>query len=1291
MYLDYSKLKFDADGNPETPVLILKTMGENTIGIIPGVFNLHLNIKFSEPSEISFDVPAVIDGEPNWIYDRLTGHKIVYTEHYGIYVLMNPSTESDGVYDVKHIEGYSIEQELDNKTFFLEEGTFKFYDQTSPSNPDTIMGRILEVARGWSVGYVSPTLAQRYRTFDQYDDYLLDFVYNEVPEKFRGVFVFDPYERTINAYDADEQLDTLPIYLDFDNLIETIEIEELSDELVTALRPYGADELDIRDVNPIGTNWVYDLSYFISNGDIPDAIAEKWNVWQKTVLNHQQEYQGLAALRASTTAQLLSEKAALVDLQGELETLTSQQSVTIQALAMETTTAGKQSQQELLDEINSKIAAKKSEIETKENLIESIEDNLDAENPESYVAQIQDIVNELSITNYFTDDEYNEISRYLIEQDITENTFVATSVDTTISGTSYTVSNETFVIQNSSITRIDLTDKFNKRMYTFSGGTFTLSGSHAINGDIIRGTLEENDSGEYVFSIYGGSISSGSATASSGMVTISGVMTSLSSDIHSVTVDEVTTYEGTTLQFFSASGSLFLTANISDYQKYSVQMELFDYAVDVLSDLATPTYEFSVDSGNFIFASEFAPFRNKLELGKGVYLNVGDRTVITPYIIEFELDFEDREDFSIVFSNRFKRHDNCNTLKDMVEQGYSSGRSFDASKYIYNQTVNHASAVSEFMNNSLDAAKNTILAASNQSVIINGAGIHVGGDSNYQLRIVDSMIAMTDDNWGHAKLAIGLFSSEEVGTYFGVNAEVIGGKLIVGNNLVIENETDSGVMQFKVDSSGAWLNNSTFVLQKDNGGKILIDPAYGIVAGLSSLFTTSGTTVYPSFVDSDGDMIFDSDGMPENANFFLDLRDGSAYFRGNITATSGVIGGFTIEDTFLHGGSGSSYVALHGSGSGTNSAYAIWAGSSNPSSAPFYVMKNGNLYARNGTFSGTVSGASFKDSSGNSMMNNSYEFTADYLNLNGINVGGGNFVVDASGNVSIKGSITMAAGSSINWALVNESNVSQSTAYTMANTAYNLADNAYNMADSAYSYADDAYDLAWDNRLTDVNVFNVLTGGGTRFGIFSDSTTNRLYINASYIRAGTIDADLVTLENADGGFCCARGSDGVSTTYGAKMFGSAGPSADYYVFVSNKGAMLSGGSAYLYCAGNGIHASDEISVDSDARLKNDIRTDADKYEQFLLGLKPSTFCLNGHNDTARHIGFIAQDVAKVRDSCGLSNEELALLELCEKNMPDGSSDMYYSIRYGELIPLCVHMIQKMYARINALENDLKKG
>ena len=92
---------------------------------------------------------------------------------------------------------------------------------------------------------------------------------------------------------------------------------------------------------------------------------------------------------------------------------------------------------------------------------------------------------------------------------------------------------------------------------------------------------------------------------------------------------------------------------------------------------------------------------------------------------------------------------------------------------------------------------------------------------------------------------------------------------------------------------------------------------------------------------------------------------------------------------------------------------------------------------------------------------------------------------------------------------MNETNASQSTAYSRANSAYNLADSAYDRADDAYYYADDAYDLAWDNRLTDLNVFNVLTSGGTRFGIFSDSTSNRLYINANYIKMEPLTQNLL--------------------------------------------------------------------------------------------------------------------------------------------------------------------------------------
>lgn len=163
-----------------------------------------------------------------------------------MYEIISPETESDGISEMKHVTGYSYEKTLEYKKFFIEEGTFNFWNPVEPA--DTVLGRILEIAIGWSAGYVSPSLIGRYRTFDSYDDYLLSFVYNRAPEKYRCVFVFDTYQRTINVYDADEEISNLPIYLDFDNLLESVSVSEKSDELVTAIR------------HTVQTSLIYELS-----------------------------------------------------------------------------------------------------------------------------------------------------------------------------------------------------------------------------------------------------------------------------------------------------------------------------------------------------------------------------------------------------------------------------------------------------------------------------------------------------------------------------------------------------------------------------------------------------------------------------------------------------------------------------------------------------------------------------------------------------------------------------------------------------------------------------------------------------------------------------------------------------------------------------------------------------------------------------------------------------------------------------------------------------------------------
>lgn len=383
----------------------------------------------------------------------------------------------------------------------------------------------------------------------------------------------------------------------------------------------------------------------------------------------------------------------------------------------------------------------------------------------------------------------------------------------------------------------------------------------------------------------------------------------------------------------------------------------------------------------------------------------------------------------------------------------------------------------------------------------------------------------------------------------------------------------------------------------------------------------------------------------------------------------------------------------------------------------FTVDEEGNLYARRGTFAGTLSGAKgtfggqltaatgnfkgvvqaedFLDKYGRSMMDlQKQKFTADYLDLYGLTVtnkytGAVTFKVDgASGQVTINGKVTMGAGSSIDWYTVSNQNIEWNPAYSLASSANINANQA--KSDAAYAY--DEASAAWSranqayyDRCTDENVFNVLTSGGTKFGIFSDSTYGRLYINANYIKTGTINADYVDLSCGYGGFCRGHGYDGMYTTYGAMMYGSNGPGWEPYFIVTNRGCRMTTGTANFFVAG-GVHSSEEIIIGSDRRIKNTINYNLDQYDKFFMALKPTRFKYNEGVSGRLHLGFIAQDVEQAMLDAGLSSMDLAALikDPVQEVMDDGITDFHYGIRYGEFIALNTHMIQKLYRMMSEL-------
>ena len=378
----------------------------------------------------------------------------------------------------------------------------------------------------------------------------------------------------------------------------------------------------------------------------------------------------------------------------------------------------------------------------------------------------------------------------------------------------------------------------------------------------------------------------------------------------------------------------------------------------------------------------------------------------------------------------------------------------------------------------------------------------------------------------------------------------------------------------------------------------------------------------------------------------------------------------------------------------------------------FTVDEEGNLTARRGTFAGTLAAAKgtfsgtlvgvdgnfkgvvqasdFLDRAGNSMMDDE-RFKSKYLSVYGLAVTNGvrtTFAVDSSGSVTIDGKVTLSAGSTINWASVTNQNLTSNPAYSLASTANANAATAKSAADDAYDEASAAWsraNKAYQDRCTDQNVFDVLTSGGTKFGIFSDSYSGRLYINADYIRSGTINADYIDLSCDYGGFCKGHGSDGQHTTYGAMMYGSNGPGWEPYIIVTNAGARISGSGADLVVS-SGIIMSEEPSYGSDLRIKNSIDYDLASYEAFFLALKPSTFKYNKGTSGRKHFGFIAQDVEQAMLDTGLTSDQLAALvkDPVKEILSDGITDYRYSIRYGELIALNTHMIQKLYQMVEEL-------
>lgn len=882
MLVNFSNFDFS-----NQPVLILKDAAGTPICPLGAATNIRLDLHFNETSVLEFTMPAFADGIKTPGYDEISGMQVVEFQGIGQFKLIKPVEVSDGALITKNCKAYSLEYEFAFKKITLQKSTYKFFD--SAFEPEsTLLGIIMAEMPSWSIGTVPESISNRYRTFEVENENIYNFIKGTIQEAYGCIFDFDTIERKVHVIDVDDEASVSPIYMSAYNLAKKIEITEDSEGIITRLDVNGAEGVNIRDVNPDGTNKIINLDYFMNTANFDSETVSKYENWKSTRDANLKPYYTNSIRYSTAVAELAVIDAKLTDLNSELTSIQNELAVAFQAIAQKLEGVDAAT----TNEIKSRLKAKETEIKSKEAERAKIENRKN-----DLLANIKAINSACAFNSFFSESELLLIDRYIKDDSISESSFEATSVSS-YSGTTASKSADTltFFIEDTTFEYANTaTDVI---FHEFKGGFIVFSNGYG--GQIINATLETDSNNKtFLLSVRFGVCVVEGTTYHSGSFTASGSYTSLT---HNAEADPELTdwFSGTELTLYAGNTDTFFTLDTNEYDKRRVAWDLYEYGVEVLNRLAQPACTFTVDCANFLSIDDFVTFRNALKFGAKVYIEGAFGRLLKPICIGASVSFSNPSSLTLKFGDSFVSSDSTFKMVELLDQSVSMGKNLDASKYVYSAFVDSGASTGmrTFMTSALDVAKNAILSSGNQAISFNDAGLRLRKWANSEKNAYDpeqiwmnnNSILLTKDDWDSAEMAIGKFHDDNLGDCWGIVAPKVVGTLLAGSSLVLESEKkDGNTSIFRVDSDGCRLHNSNFSVQSA-AGQILLDPDIGIMAGTAPLVQEVTEEI------QDGEVtIYETSIKPieENRKFWVD-NAGNVHLKGTLYGADGVFTG-TLE------------------------------------------------------------------------------------------------------------------------------------------------------------------------------------------------------------------------------------------------------------------------------------------------------------------------------------------------------------------------------------------------------------
>lgn len=477
----------------------------------------------------------------------------------------------------------------------------------------------------------------------------------------------------------------------------------------------------------------------------------------------------------------------------------------------------------------------------------------------------------------------------------------------------------------------------------------------------------------------------------------------------------------------------------------------------------------------------------------------------------------------------------------------------------------------------------------------------------------------------------------------------------------------------------------------------------------------------------------------------------SKYFKvtkdGEITATSGTIGGFGIgEHTLSSGGK----IDLNGTEEENNAKgvnhtvgicsesghgpWAIWAGEGKFGDKPFRVGHDGSLHATQATIQGHIDATSGRFADGctigdftitnGSLISDCIQLNSEVIyfptqavfnlsndvkifNENNGNVsyiatmGDRDFEVKNMGGAGIRFKADPKDQQVTLNVILGQFSVSEKTHTTDLGEGYTntqifrTLNVPYTISSGAVLHAPEHFDLYYRIR-------EKYNGGIFGVGAYDEYKTVKIGVDIPALQSSgnltfTIDARTSTsVQFTCYGVCKTESSTNADYSMNAITFSVLSINASNNIlyslgsFCPNVPEGSSNITNYLLGDDNhvwkGIVTNTSPKIISDARQKKEIKPIEEKFDIFFNELKPVSFkYINGESDR-NHLGFIAQDIETSLSDAGIDTKDFA--GICIGN----DENKTYTLRYEEFIPLNTLEIQKLKKRVTELEeivNELK--